>query len=599
MSDARAGGRRAARRHAPPTHHRSASSWPAGPPTTGCCVATRLRRRCSLPPSTRILVRDRTPCSKALSSPSAQADTLVEAGPQPAHRSLEELRHFASIHPNLSTRAAVCLLGGRDAWVHGTISDVAAVGAEPGDRRTTATARCALVAAGARGVDRTRCRPVRAGGDGDRGGGTIGSSAQDRRGGADRFVQQLLLLLVNGELGSAAESLRPMAMSPGASAALLAGYGLACAEAGAVDAVVEVAALLRQDCRLLVSVGSAWSQVAMCAPEIAAAAGTGCSLSGCGRRWRHRGTGLLCMPPATSARSIAAWACWRRRRVTSQAPERCSLRRSSRSAAAAQRCGNGGRWPIRGSANSELAFVELSFDTTPGGVQQPILDVELLEAALSGRGRDGRAPGSPSWNAGGDGPAWSRRRQPFEADGVERQADRCPTPSCTATPTSRPRRRLPSRGAGHRGPPRSGALALTDHNGFYGVVRFAEAARAVGMPTAFGAEITLTPGLTNDQQVTLLEEDTTTQVATGRVADSHAPDPHGDHLLLLADGPRGVRPARTLSLGTWRGEAPQFTLGDVARNTAGDVGADRLPQGCRPASARRRRSSGRAGSCSG
>ena len=39
------------------------------------------------------------------------------------------------------------------------------------------------------------------------------------------------------------------------------------------------------------------------------------------------------------------------------------------------------------------------------------------------------------------------------------------------------------------------ALAITDHNGFYGVVRFAEAARAVGLPTVFGTEITLTSGL--------------------------------------------------------------------------------------------------------
>ena len=120
------------------------------------------------------------------------------------------------------------------------------------------------------------------------------------------------------------------------------------------------------------------------------------------------------------------------------------------------------------------------------------------------------------------------------------------------------------------------ALALTDHNGFYGVVRFAEAARAVGMPTVFGAEITLTPGLTHDQQVLLDEAETLTQVATGRVPDSHAPDPHGDHLLLLADGPQGyARLARTLSLGHLAGEkgAPQFTLGDVARNTAGDVWA--------------------------
>ncbi len=31
-------------------------------------------------------------------------------------------------------------------------------------------------------------------------------------------------------------------------------------------------------------------------------------------------------------------------------------------------------------------------------------------------------------------------------------------------------------------------LALTDHHGLYGVVRFAEAARALGLPTIFGAE---------------------------------------------------------------------------------------------------------------
>src|SRR4051812_17649757 len=49
-----------------------------------------------------------------------------------------------------------------------------------------------------------------------------------------------------------------------------------------------------------------------------------------------------------------------------------------------------------------------------------------VEALLSGRTpdhrsdhqdirqKDGRAPGSPSWNAGGDGPAWSRKRQPYQ-----------------------------------------------------------------------------------------------------------------------------------------------------------------------------------------
>ena len=36
------------------------------------------------------------------------------------------------------------------------------------------------------------------------------------------------------------------------------------------------------------------------------------------------------------------------------------------------------------------------------------------------------------------------------------------------------------------------ALAITDHDGLYGIVRFAEAAKAVGLPTVFGAEIGLT-----------------------------------------------------------------------------------------------------------
>ena len=35
------------------------------------------------------------------------------------------------------------------------------------------------------------------------------------------------------------------------------------------------------------------------------------------------------------------------------------------------------------------------------------------------------------------------------------------------------------------------AIALTDHDGMYGVVRFAEAAAELKMPTAFGAELSL------------------------------------------------------------------------------------------------------------
>ena len=63
------------------------------------------------------------------------------------------------------------------------------------------------------------------------------------------------------------------------------------------------------------------------------------------------------------------------------------------------------------------------------------------------------------------------------------------------------------------------ALAITDHDGLYGVVRFAEAARHVGLPAVIGAELTLDA----------------TERATGQM------DPPGTHLLVLARGPEGYR----------------------------------------------------------
>jgi error-prone DNA polymerase len=209
------------------------------------------------------------------------------------------------------------------------------------------------------------------------------------------------------------------------------------------------------------------------------------------------------------------------------------------------------------------------------GFNNPDRSWSELEALLSDRrGRDGRAPGSTSWNAGGDGPALSRRRQPFEVD--------------QTTPLMRPD--LPSvpyaelhchsnfsflDGASHpeqlaEEAARLGlqALALTDHDGFYGVVRFAEAARAVGMPTVFGAEISITA----HHRVARSETATQRQVDTGAVAEHHAPDPHHEHLLVLADGPTGyARLARALSLGHLAGEkgAAQFALDDIADAVAG------------------------------
>ncbi|MGB8197880.1 MAG: PHP domain-containing protein, partial [Acidimicrobiales bacterium] len=89
-------------------------------------------------------------------------------------------------------------------------------------------------------------------------------------------------------------------------------------------------------------------------------------------------------------------------------------------------------------------------------------------------------------------------------------------------------------------------LALTDHHGFYGIVRFAEAARAFGLPTVFGTEISIDA---DDDRVGV-----------------H--DPSGSHLVLLARSPEGYRALSTM-LGEAhlrRGEkgAPRFTLEEVA-----------------------------------
>lgn len=225
------------------------------------------------------------------------------------------------------------------------------------------------------------------------------------------------------------------------------------------------------------------------------------------------------------------------------------------------------------------------------GFNNPSWSWTELEATLSGQParpvpadsaddqvathRDGRAPGSPSWNAGGDGPAWTRKRQPFEVP-----ADLAARTRAAAVPYAELHCHSNFSfldGASHPEElaieaARLGleALAVTDHNGLYGVVRFAEAAKAVGLPTVFGSEITLTAGL--DRRVARPEADTLQQIDTGLVPDAHAPDPAGTHLLVLADGVDGYgRLSRALSVGHLAGEkgAPQFAFDDLADALSG------------------------------
>lgn len=103
------------------------------------------------------------------------------------------------------------------------------------------------------------------------------------------------------------------------------------------------------------------------------------------------------------------------------------------------------------------------------------------------------------------------------------------------------------------------ALALTDHDGLYGVVRFAEAARRVGLPTAFGAELHLpVPGVGGPDVL---------DPPTG------VPDPRAVHLPVLARGPDGYRAlSRTIAeahLATGTKGAAAYRLESLAEQAAG------------------------------
>ena len=92
-------------------------------------------------------------------------------------------------------------------------------------------------------------------------------------------------------------------------------------------------------------------------------------------------------------------------------------------------------------------------------------------------------------------------------------------------------------------------LAVTDHDGFYGVVRFAVAAQEVGLPTVFGAELTL--GIDRPPN------------GTAEIA--------GEHVLILAEGPAGYAAlARTISAAQLRGEkgAPRLSFAQLAETAA-------------------------------
>ena len=150
------------------------------------------------------------------------------------------------------------------------------------------------------------------------------------------------------------------------------------------------------------------------------------------------------------------------------------------------------------------------------GWNNPPVKWSELERLLS----DARRPtGAPPNGDGGDSPAWSHKRGAYVPPSIERPADAVPYAELHAHSSysfldgaSSPEELVEEA-------ERLGlhALAVTDHDGFYGIVRFAEAAEARAVKTVFGAELSL--GLPAPQK--------------GEA------DPAGSHLLVLARGEEG------------------------------------------------------------
>ncbi|WP_067479250.1 error-prone DNA polymerase [Nocardia amamiensis] len=159
-----------------------------------------------------------------------------------------------------------------------------------------------------------------------------------------------------------------------------------------------------------------------------------------------------------------------------------------------------------------------------------------MERVLSGRLKpDAVHPGD-----GGDSPAWSRKRAEYRPEPV-RRAD---GPSVPYAELHAHSAYSFLDGASHpeelvEEAVRLGleAIALTDHDGFYGTVRFAEAAKEWGMPTVFGAELSL--GAPAEPRVPDAERGHA--AAPDSAPRTGAADPAGSHLLVLARGQEGYR----------------------------------------------------------
>ena len=216
------------------------------------------------------------------------------------------------------------------------------------------------------------------------------------------------------------------------------------------------------------------------------------------------------------------------------------------------------------------------------GWNNPPVSWSELERILSGRPPDKGRPGDSQpgdeqpKGDGGDSPAWTRHRERYSAPaGIGPPGPTDLAGADTRTPyaelhchsnfsfldgASHPEELVEA--AALLG---LDAIAITDHDGMYGVVRFAEAAKELGVRTVFGAELSL--GLSQPQ--------------------NGVADPEGEHLLLLATGTTGyARLCRTITsgqladsetggeTGSERGRSekgrPIYNLAEIVEETTGE-----------------------------
>jgi error-prone DNA polymerase len=192
------------------------------------------------------------------------------------------------------------------------------------------------------------------------------------------------------------------------------------------------------------------------------------------------------------------------------------------------------------------------------GFNNPDVPWRELERQLAGRPKPANSPGyKPVDGDGGDSPGWSRKREHYQPIALPpkppRSTEQVPYAElhCHSTFSFLDGASEPEELAEEAARLGLEALAITDHDGFYGVVRFAEAAGELGIRTVFGAELSL--GL--------------------RTPQNGIADPEGDHLLVLARDPEGYRRlSMAISTGQLAGKEkgrPIYDLDELADSHEG------------------------------